>query len=991
MAVILKPQKGPQERFLSTPADIAIYGGAAGGGKAQPKDEPVLTPKGFVKMGKLKVGDEVIAPDGKAVTIIQIHEQGVVPVYSVKLFGGRETRCTDNHLWQCTIKGQRAVRETRELRSRIREGIMIPVCQSPGSAIVEYRVLAIEPCGTKRCRCITLASADGLYITKDYIVTHNSYGLLLTPLRYIRTQGFGATIFRKNYNQIFAQGGLWDESVGMYSAIPNTYSSQSRGVWIFNDKNGAPVSKINFAHIERFEDTKNWQGSQLCALCCEENTPVRMSDGTEKPIKDIRAGDFVDTLNGAAKVTAIGEPREADCVVIELPNGEKQIQSADHKVLTLNGWVSYDDAIAQLDKSEHNPISIQCRSAQQSGEHSSLTFAEDRRLSDKCSSHLPHTPEHAEQALDRQHSPGPCEHTLCGVHQPLTCGPILCCCESKCDRCFRQRCQEFLQPHDSQHSDRQQVCEADQPISDHQEWPGTCACTGQQDRGNCSESSFDRSQAHEQPLSDRHSQAHAEQSHESSAGIFSDGELPDEQPYARNGSERQDFRDRCSSCFRPCDAHARLTSRSDEDGALLLDGVVVRSPSGLISDAQGSIPTNIHQTLLYEHPHKRETVLTSEAGDYDVVSVKITPIGKKVVVPITVDFYNHYITKSGLVNRNCFDELTHFDRQTFFYMLSRNRSTCGVKPFIRATCNPDATSWVADFISWWIDQDTGYPIPERSGKLRWFIRDNDVIYWADTKEELWKQFELITEEERAEPKSVTFIASSIYDNKELLRVNPQYLANLKALPTIEREQLLKGNWKIKPAAGLYFKASQVGDFLTVIPNDVVQWVRCWDLAATENDGKGEPAYTAGVLMGKRKNGRYIVADVINKQMSAADVRNTIRLTAQRDREKYKRVRIRIPQDPGQAGKDQAQSYVRLLSGFDIVTVPETGSKESRAEPLAAQWQGGNVDILQADWTDDYLQQMENFPEWKFKDMVDASANGFTELEHKTQFNLSSLV
>ena len=31
--MILRPQKGPQEKFLSTTADIAIYGGAAGGGK----------------------------------------------------------------------------------------------------------------------------------------------------------------------------------------------------------------------------------------------------------------------------------------------------------------------------------------------------------------------------------------------------------------------------------------------------------------------------------------------------------------------------------------------------------------------------------------------------------------------------------------------------------------------------------------------------------------------------------------------------------------------------------------------------------------------------------------------------------------------------------------------------------------------------------------------------------------------------------------------
>jgi hypothetical protein len=30
----LRPQPGPQEMFLSTPADIAVYGGAAGGGKS---------------------------------------------------------------------------------------------------------------------------------------------------------------------------------------------------------------------------------------------------------------------------------------------------------------------------------------------------------------------------------------------------------------------------------------------------------------------------------------------------------------------------------------------------------------------------------------------------------------------------------------------------------------------------------------------------------------------------------------------------------------------------------------------------------------------------------------------------------------------------------------------------------------------------------------------------------------------------------------------
>ena len=221
-------------------------------------------------------------------------------------------------------------------------------------------------------------------------------------------------------------------------------------------------------------------------------------------------------------------------------------------------------------------------------------------------------------------------------------------------------------------------------------------------------------------------------------------------------------------------------------------------------------------------------------------------------------------------------------------------------------------------------------------------------------------------------------------------MNPGYLANLKALSVIERERLLNGNWKIKAAAGLFFKRTQIGEILDKVPGDVIRWVRCWDLAATEKTEDGDPAYTAGVLIGKRKNGRYVIADVINRQMSASDVRKTIKLTAQADRAAYKRVRIRLPKDPGQAGKEQAESYVKYLAGFDVKTVAETGSKEARAEPMAAQWQAGNFDLVYGPWNEEYLLQLENFPDGKFKDMVDASANGFAEIE-ASAFDVSSLI
>jgi len=331
-----------------------------------------------------------------------------------------------------------------------------------------------------------------------------------------------------------------------------------------------------------------------------------------------------------------------------------------------------------------------------------------------------------------------------------------------------------------------------------------------------------------------------------------------------------------------------------------------------------------------------------------------------------------------------FDELTHFSEKTFFYMFSRNRSLCGVKPYTRASCNPDPDSWVAKFIEWWIDPKTGYPIPERSGIIRWFIRIEEVIHWADTREELWERFNLVSDLDRSKPKSATFIAASVFDNKALMEKDPGYLANLEAMPLVERERLLHGNWKIKAAAGLFFKRVQVGKILDALPTDVVRWVRCWDLAASEKTEGGDPAYTAGVLIGKRSNGRYIVADVINRQMSASDTRKTILMTAQMDRNKYGDVRIRLPQDPGQAGKEQAQSYIKFLAGFSVTTVLESGSKQSRAEPMAAQWQAGNFDIMSGEWNEPYLLQLENFPDGKFKDMVDASADGFLELENGRQ-------
>jgi len=178
-----------------------------------------------------------------------------------------------------------------------------------------------------------------------------------------------------------------------------------------------------------------------------------------------------------------------------------------------------------------------------------------------------------------------------------------------------------------------------------------------------------------------------------------------------------------------------------------------------------------------------------------------------------------------------FDEVTHFTPKQFWYLLSRNRSTSGIRPYVRATCNPDPDSFIADLIGWWINDATGYAIPERSGVIRYFVRVNDVLHWADDPNELKKDFP-----ESGEPKSFSFIQSSLEDNKVLMRADPGYLANLNALPTIERERLKKGNWKIRDESASIIKAKwwQMWPKDTPFPLCIHEFAS-YDTAFTEKD------------------------------------------------------------------------------------------------------------------------------------------------------------
>lgn len=323
-----------------------------------------------------------------------------------------------------------------------------------------------------------------------------------------------------------------------------------------------------------------------------------------------------------------------------------------------------------------------------------------------------------------------------------------------------------------------------------------------------------------------------------------------------------------------------------------------------------------------------------------------------------------------------FDELTHFSEKQFWYMVSRNRSMCGVKPYIRATCNPDADSWVAQFIAWWINQDTGLAIPERGGVLRWFVRIGDTIMWADSPEELADH--TMTDEHGAQvpipPKSVTFIPAKLTDNAALMAADPNYMASLLSLPTVERERLLGGNWKIRPAAGLYFRREWV-QIVDAAPTDC-RWVRGWDLAGTPKTDTNDPDWTTGTKIGKTPNGNFYIADHRFERATPAGVERLIKGTAEHD---GRNVQIDLPQDPGQAGKAQIAGLTKLLAGFNVRSSPETGDKITRFSGFSAQAEAGNVFIVRGPWNERWLTELEGFPEAKHDDDADSTSRAFNAL------------
>jgi len=298
------------------------------------------------------------------------------------------------------------------------------------------------------------------------------------------------------------------------------------------------------------------------------------------------------------------------------------------------------------------------------------------------------------------------------------------------------------------------------------------------------------------------------------------------------------------------------------------------------------------------------------------------------------------------------DEACQFEWSQLEYMMSRLRSESKYPSRMVMSCNPDSDHKIRELIDWHLD-DEGYPIPERDGVVRYFVRREGDFFWGETRQELAERFDIPEEDWEAAILSFTFISATIYDNPPMMKNNPEYKAFLEGLGPVDKAQLLHGNWNVRAEGANYFRRENMVKVPTKPFNAV--WARGWDKASQEpTTQEKHPDFTACAKLGKCPDGfYYLVGDHVesNNEKGLEEYGRFRKRPGERDKIIAQQghydgedCAIVLPIDPGAAGKVEfAESAKKLLAeGLRPKQdpVPNTQNKLSRFEPFASAVEAG---------------------------------------------------
>ncbi len=336
------------------------------------------------------------------------------------------------------------------------------------------------------------------------------------------------------------------------------------------------------------------------------------------------------------------------------------------------------------------------------------------------------------------------------------------------------------------------------------------------------------------------------------------------------------------------------------------------------------------------------------------------------------------------------DEGSDYTGRQFEILRSRMRTLCGVPTQLVNTTNPDPDCYLREWIDWWIGSD-GYPMPERDGVLRYFLRIRGEIVWSNDRAALEKYAT-----DPRDVQSFTFIAAKLADNKILMQKDPSYIGKLRALPPVDQARFLGGNWDVRESAGDYYQRGWFTEYgaselerilLGQIGEEwqIVQAIRFWDRAGTPVKGdlvpavtrpadfaareasarSKDPDWTFGVLLVRFRNGHRAIMDTKYYRDTPGAIEAAMIRQAEED---GPGVTVGYWQDPAQAGIDQAERMAQALRKYANVwyTVQHKTKQEYAREPSRAAYRGEILKLGSADLRM-FWNQMEAFPDKTKKD------------------------
>lgn len=306
-----------------------------------------------------------------------------------------------------------------------------------------------------------------------------------------------------------------------------------------------------------------------------------------------------------------------------------------------------------------------------------------------------------------------------------------------------------------------------------------------------------------------------------------------------------------------------------------------------------------------------------------------------------------------------FDEATHFTQDQTVYLISRLRNP-SITPYARLTCNPDANSYLKKWVEPYLDSSGQYPDPEKIGKTYWigFGGEDGNISFNHERDDL-------------HPLSYTFVPATLNDNKILTNSNPRYREMLLSLPLVERNRLLYGDWSISYTGGNIYKREWIREWRSNIPNG--NFYLGFDLASTVKNNKNkDPDWSAACLI--QKNGlNHIIHRVWRVRQSGTNVYSWMQGVIN-DAIRIKGgniLRVYMEVEPGSASKREIEVINQRITGIKIEGIPSSSSKIVRSRSSSAAMESGKISIINDTWNEDFLKEMESFPDGSHDDMIDS--------------------